>query len=291
LCCYGPSEVPRDEALMEEAVLRGTNVEVQHEEFAKIEVQSSTLSPVRVLRVIYGEQNTQHHHRQGSNQMPKHVDSVSEQDDLSDLDTEDKKTEEQVESELDESTDDSITALEELFVLNLPEEEIKEEHTNHCIKDEGSCQHQRSSSAQISLQPQTLNVVGAGDPAVNGVYRWFAAHSRFVMFKDKGQYQIMVGVNLSEYGDRYYDCWVIEEMTENVVRLYAVASSNSTSVPEYGWFCIDGSKPVPEVKREEEREDYQSDGYLDKEGSDVSLSPMPTSYWIANSLDGVECVT
>lgn len=289
MCCYGPSEVPRDEPLMEEAALRGANVDTQDEEFAKIEVQSPTLSPVRVPKVIYGEQNTQHHHRQGSNQMPKHIDSGSEQDELSDLDTEDKQTEEQAESELDDLTDDSISALEEPFVLNLAEDEIKED-TSHCIKDEGSSQHQRRSSAQISLQLQTLKVVGAGDPAINGVYRWFAAHSRFVMFKDQGQYQIMGGVNLSEYGDRYYDCWVIEEMTENVERLYAVASSESTSVPEDGWFCIDGSKPAPEVKCGEEREDYQSDGYMDTEGSDASLSPMPTSYWAANSLDGVEWV-
>jgi len=286
LCCYGPDEV-RDEPLIEQKALTSTNFETKDEEYSQIEDRRSSVNPNTVEKVVYGEQNTQNHHRQGSNQMPKHIDSCSEQDDASELDTEDKETEEKVESEMDGSSDDSISALEEPFVPNLTEEDVKEEDMGHCIKDEGSYQHQRRRSSQISQQLQTLKVLGAGDPAVNGVYRWFAAHGRFVMFTDHGQYQIMGGVNLSEYGDRYYDCWVIEEITENVDRLYAVPSSES-AIPEGGWFCIDGSKPAPEVKGGEERDDYESDGYIDTEGSASSLSLMPNSYWAANGLDGID---
>lgn len=91
------------------------------------------------------------------------------------------------------------------------------------------------------------------------------------MFTDQGQYQIMGGVNLMEYGDSYYDCWAIEKIKENVVRLYAVSSGESNSISTNGWICIDGVLPAPIVEQRGHQEINEC-----SDESDASSSPMLT---------------
>jgi len=252
--------------------------------------------------VVDIEQNAQNHRRQGSSQSPQHSDSSPELDDLSKPDGEDTqdrmyKTGCEFESDLDGVTDNSISELEEPFLSYDQEKGMKEDEKRK-YHEEGVYQYQRRSFTQISLNFEILTVTGAGNAAVNGVYRWFAAHERFVMFSDQGQYQIMRGVNLSEYGIRYYDCWTIEEIKENVTRLYAVPSNESNSISSGGWICIDGALPAPIVQGEEEKERYCDDGQVETDESDASISPMPTPYYlkewsVINNVDGagtVQCV-
>jgi len=228
------------------------------------------------------KQNTQSHHRQDSHQLPKHVDSSSDLLDnvnKDDLDTEDNivhepQAEFQFESDQDGVTDDSISALEEPLMIYDKAIGNKEEEEIHPRIDKG-VQKQRKSSTQINSNCEMLTVAAAGNPAVNGVYRWFAAHARFVMFTDKGQYQIMRGVDLPEYVDSYYGCWVIEEIKENVVRLYAVASRETNSIPSDGWICINGALPAPIIKKGREWA-LHDEACIE---SDASISSMQATYF------------
>lgn len=226
------------------------------------------------------KQNAQNHHRQGSHQLPKHVDSSSDLLDLKkdDLDTEDNvvyepQAEFQLESDQDGVTDDSISALEEPFMIYDKAIGNKEEKDIH-PRIEG-VQNQRKSSTQINSNCETLTVAAAGNPAVNGVYRWFAAHARFVMFTDQGQYQIMRGVDLPEYGDSYNGCWVIEEIKEKMVRLYAVASGETNSISSDGWICINGALPAPIIKKGTEWA-LHDEACIE---SDASISSMQATYF------------
>jgi len=241
-------------------------------------------NPILKQKVVPIE-HVQHYHRQGNSQRPQHLNSSRELVDVSKpfrADTQDKsmcKAGCDFESELYDATDDSISELEETFVSHNQEKWQKEEEKKQYF-EEGVHQHQRRSSTQMSLNFETLTVTGAGNTAVNGVYRWFAAHDRFVMFSAQGQYQIMRGVNLSEYGDRYYDCWTIEEIRENVTRLYAVASGEVNFISFGEWICINGTVPAPIVKGGEEHRRYDDDGLEETDESDVSLSPIPNSYYL-----------
>jgi len=293
LCCFGPHDVERDDLLIEEDALQNTHMESQNseDEFAQIEIPSD-VSDLDVADDLLNVQDVRLYHRQDSNQEPKHVDSLSEEEKI---DIEDKGVVETGDQELsplddiEDSTDDSISALEEGFVLN----QLKEENLSHRGKDKGSYQHQRKSSSQISLQVQTLEVSGAGSAAVNGVYRWFAAHGRFVMFTDQGQYQIMGGVNLSDYGERYFNSWVIQEITG--AQLYAVDSGHNASISCDGWICINGASPAPQVKVGNETELEDDDYDIETEESESSISHLPAAYlpkeWVAaNNIDDMEAI-
>jgi len=143
-----------------------------------------------------------------------------------------------------------------------------------------------------SSQVQAIKVMGAGNPAVNGVYRWFTKHEHFVMFTDDCQYQIVGGVNLSDYGDRYNDCWAIEEIMGNVVLLYAVASNEDSSIACDGWICICGTSPAPKIQIAEECGFYEDEDDIETEGSDTSISLMATSFmlkqWATDNFDPVQ---
>jgi len=283
ICCYNSPHIEdRGDALIDEDSLQ-KSLTHNANEYDKIE-DHSEVSDLEEKNDVANEQDTRHH-RQGSNQEPKHMDSLSELED-----SEDNGVLERVENELsdlDGSTDDSISPLEDVLVVDLVIHQPKEEKISHRESEEGSYQHQRKSSAQISLELQTLEVSGAGNPAVNGVYRWFAAHERFVMFTDQGQYQIMGGVDLSEYGECYYNSWVIEEITGT--RLYAVPLDERSSISSEGWICIDGASPAPKVKGGEERELFDEEYDMETEESDSSLSHLPTAYlpkqWVASNSD------
>merc|ERR1719193_922943 len=209
------------------------------------------------------------------------MESISEQSHLSKPDVNDLKYEAldqnggKIETDLDESTDGTISALEETVFITSEEEGAKEEESY----DEARKSYQLSNASMISLRVQSNKVVGAGSAAANGVYRWFVAHKRFVMFTEDGQYQIRGGANLSEYGDRYLKCWVIEETREDMVRLlYAVASSNRTCAPSAGWICIEGASPAPEVEQGDDRELlYENGGSMEYEESETSVYPLRSS--------------
>jgi len=269
-------------------------VETEEDQFAQIEVSRSPLKTGNVKKVVPVEQNAQNHRLQGSNQVPTHVDSYSELGDISEgvANTKDNafhETEGEIMSDLDGETDDSISALEEPYIVSPKKTCIKDEEKRQCAKDQGVNQHQRRSSTQMNLNCETITVAGAGKAGANGVYRWFAAHERFVKFTDQGQWQVMRGVNLIEYGDCYYDCWVIEEIKDNVIRLYAVPSGESNSISTNGWICIDGVLPAPTVI-----EGRDCNECIESDESNASISPMPTSYnskeWPLNNLDGGEGV-
>lgn len=293
LCCVSPIEVPQENGLLDGDVLGNVIVETKDSEFIQIGVTNSPVQ-ITVAEEVVTEQNDQFNRQQGSNQM-QHVDSLSELEKLSETGDFDWKNSsvyergDQVDSELDSSTDETISQLFQVPCgINYEEDGLK-------VEEIGSNQHQRKSSAQIGPQAEVLEVQGAGNSAVNGVYRYFAAHGRYVMFADHGQYQIIGGVNLSELGDRYHNCWVIEKIMEIVVRLYAVASNDITSVPCDGWICIDGSSPAPIVKGGEERKYQEEKGYnMGIEQSDESLSSLPISnlpkQFVVNDLDGVDGV-
>lgn len=143
-----------------------------------------------------------------------------------------------------------------------------------------------------SCQVQLIRVVGAGNQAVNGVYRWFTKHKRFIMFTDDCQYQIVGGVNLSEYGDCYKNCCVIQEVMENVVQLYAAASKEDSSISFDGWICICGTSPAPKIQVGEEWGFYEVEGGISTEGSDTSISLLDTSLllkqWAISNFDSVK---
>jgi len=298
LCCVSPNEEPQEDGLIEGDLLGNVFVERKECEFVKIGVKNSPVHQSIVEEVVT-EQNDQYNRQQGSNQM-QHVDSLSELEKLSETDDYDWKNSSvyerggQGDSEQDNSTDESISELFQVpFGINYEEDGLKIEEIGKYPTD-GSNQHQRKSSTQTGPQAEVLEVQGAGNPAVNGVYRWFAAHERFVMFTDHGQYQIIGGVNLSELGDRLYNCWVIEKIMETVVRLYAVASDEITSVPCDGWICIHGTSPAPLVKGGEERKLHEDKGYyMGIEQSDESLSSLPINLpkqFAVNDLDGIDGV-
>jgi len=295
LCCFSIRGDTEDNPLMEEDALGSNGFETQEDEFVQIDIGNSIFN---LQEVPLTEQKSQHHNQQGNIQIPKHIDSHSEVEDLTESENTDAKLNgiyefgNQLDSNLDGSTDDTISALEENFVINQPEYSTEEEIYNR-NKDRGNHQHQRRFSTQISLQAETLKVTGAGNAAANGVYRWFAAHGRFVMFTNQAQFQIVGGVNLSEYGERYYDSWVIEEIKENIVSLYAVASGEYPSINSDGWICIDGALPAPKLEPEEEQEFYEEeDSYMDIVEKSISISPIPTScsqkLLIVNSRDGIK---
>jgi len=297
LCCVTSPEVPNEDGLIDGDVLGSVFLETEDNEFVQIEVRNSPLHQ-NVVQEVLSEQSNQYHRRQGSNQM-QHIDSLSELEKLSETDDLDWKTSSvyargnQAESDLDCSTDESISELFQVPVgIKHEEYGMNVEEIGKSAKDV-SIQHQRKSSTQVGPQAEILEVQGAGNPAVNGVYRWFAAHERFVMFTDHGQYQIIGGVNLSDFGDHYHDCWVIEKIMEVVVRLYAVASSEITSIPCDGWICIHGTSPAPKVKGGEERKLHEENGYMGNEQSDESLSSPISNLpkeWAMNELDGIEGV-
>jgi len=270
-------------------------VEKQENDFSQVEDQRSVLKSSMVHRILSTDKPTWSDLQKENNQMPKYKDFISEPEYVSEPDeliSEGDTGHEGVGhicSELDDTTDETIPP-HDPFVSN-DEEDLKEE-ISQTMNDYGLNKQWSDSSFEINLQVQTLNVTGAGDSAVNGVYRWFTAHGRFVMFTDKGHYQIVGGVNLSkQYGDRYNDCWVLEETTESVVRLYAVASDLSTSIPRDGWMGINGSSPAPNVQEGDEKEAFE-EGYTESEDCEASLSLMPTGYITKQSassnLEGVD---
>jgi len=307
LCCLStlsPTEVPQEDRLMETDGLGDANLWMKNNEFLRIEVKSSTLSPTKVVEEVLLTERNNHHHRQGSNQIPKHMDSLSELENFSepgDIGLKDNSVDERgglFELEVDGSTNDSISSLfHDPFVMNDIEDRMIVEKLEFTARDVQNSQHQRKSSMQIGPQVEVLEVFGAGNPAVNGVYRYFAAHERFVMFTDEGQYQIIRGANLSEYGDRYSDCWVLEEIKKNVVRLYALASSEIVPISSEGWICIYGASPAPKVCGLDEGKLNERNGYSGNEDSDAPLSPLSATHlpkqWHSNDLaelDGVEWV-
>jgi hypothetical protein len=255
--CENP-DVEEGNWLIVEDVPASVRTETEDDEFDQVEEQKSTLN-ANFVKNVPARNNTQNHHCQGSLQLPKHVDSSDTREDTLHYDHIDvgetaihELCEVQFESDQDGVTDDSISALEEPFAMHDEEIRNKEEEKIHPLKDMG-VQTQRKSSTQINLNCELITVAAAGNTSVNGVYRWFAAHERFVMFTDHGQYQIMRGVNLPEYGDSYYGWWVIEEIKENVARLYAVASDKTNSISSDGWICINGALPAPVIKEGRER--------------------------------------
>jgi len=294
LCCVASPAVLKEDRQIRGDVLQNVIVETKDNEYVKeVKVKDSPFHP-NVVEEVVMEQSNQHHRRQGSNQM-QHIDSLSELEKLSETDDVEWKNSSvydnggQVEFELDSSADESISELFQVSIgINHEECAMKVEEGATSAIDR-SKQHQRKSSIQIGPQAKILEVQGAGNPAVNGVYRWFAAHERFVMFTDHGQYQIMGGVNLSDFGDHYHDCWVIEKIMDIVVRLYAVASNEITSIPCDGWICIHGTSPAPKVKGGECKL-HEENGYMENEHSDESLFSLPNSnlpkQWVANDLDG-----
>jgi len=284
---------------MEKDGLEEDNLYTRNCEFLQIEVENSTDSTTAVEEVLLTERSN-HHYQQGSNQMPKHMDSLSELENFSEPnDTSSKdnsldQREEYFQSDVDGSSIESISSLFHNPVVMTDVEDRKiDEEVDLTTKDVQNNQHQRKSSTQIGPQVELLEVFGAGNPAVNGVYRYFAAHERFVMFTDDGQYQIIGGANLSEYGERYGNCWVIEEIKKNVVRLYALASTEIIPISSEGWICINGALPAPKVKGLDEEKLHER-SYFGNEESDGSLSPLSTSHipkqWPSHDLDGIDGV-
>lgn len=281
---------------MEEDSLENVYVDKENQEFVQIEIKSPTANVVQ--EILLNEQINQRLHRQGSSQKPMHMDSLSELEMFSEADDADLKVNSfagitrQLQSELESPSEDSISSLP--LLVSSAHGGMKQGNIAIVTKDLRNNQHQRKSSTQIGPMVEVLEVVGAGNPAVNGVYRWFAAHERFVMFSDEGQYQIMRGVNLSEYGEHYHDCWVIEELMKNVLRLYAVASGNMNYIPSDGWICINGASPAPKVMGVEEGMLQEDSCGVENEESELSLSsmsiPFPQKEWAVIDLDGLNGV-
>lgn len=294
LWCFNSDELGYDDPWLKE-VFSKTSVERQENEFSQAEDQRSVLKSSMVQRILSADKPSWSDLQKDNNQMPKYKDFSSEPEYVSEPDELSREGDTghsgigQICSELDGITDWTISP-HEPFVSN-DEEDIKEEISN-TMNDSEENKQRSDSSCQINLQVQTLNVTGAGDSAVNGVYRWFTAHGRFVMFTDKGHYQIVGGVNLSkQYGDRYNDCWVVEENTQSVVRLYAVALDLSTSIPRDGWICMNGFSPAPNVQEGDEKEVFE-EGLTESEDCDASLSLMPTGYFTkpsaSSNLEGLD---
>lgn len=295
-CCCAKLVIDR---LVEQDSLENVYVNKENNEFVQIEIENPTANVVQ--EILVNEQNNQRLHRQGSNQKPMHFDSLSELEMFSEADDADLKENRvsgiagQLESELDSPSEDSISSLfKDPSAISSAQRGMKQGKITIAAKDFRNNQHQRKSSTQIDPMVEVIEVVGAGNPAVNGVYRWFAAHERFVMFSDEGQYQIMRGVDLSEYGEHYHDCWVIEELMKNVILLYAVASSDMNTISNHGWICINGASPAPKVNGLEEGILHEDSCCVGNEESELSLSsmsiPCPSKEWSAVDLDGVECV-
>lgn len=266
-CCVPPPEVSLDDLVLEEDVLNSIHVVTRNDKLVEY------FSPPLVEEFFLAKQTAQNHHRWGRLQISKPMESLSEVEQYSEQENRNIENNavdwggDQIESWLGSSTDGSISALEELLVMT--------SDTSGMNENEKYCQtnDRNSYKSLIRLQDETNKVIGAGSTAANGVYRWFAAHGRFVMFTDEGQYQIRGGVNLSEYGDRYYDSWVIEEIRENVVPLYAVPSNNSITFSSDVWICINGVPPAPKVEGGDDRELYEEDGCMEAEES-ASIYPM-----------------
>jgi len=291
-----------DDRLVEQHSLENVWVNKQNNEFVQIEIKDPTANVVQ--EILLNEQINRRSHRQGSNQKPMHMDSLSELEMFSEADDADLKDNcvsgiaGQLESDLDSLSDDSISSLfKGTSAISIAQGGMKQAKIAIAAEDSRNNQHQRKSSTQIDPMVEVLEVVGAGNPAVNGVYRWFAAHERFVMFGDEGQYQIMRGVDLSEYGEHYHDCWVIEELMKNMLRLYAVASNDMNYISSNGWICINGASPAPKVKGVDEGMLHEDNYYVGNEESELSLSsmsiPCPPKQWSAidpDGVNGVECV-
>jgi len=259
--------------------------------------QVAEATPPLAQELTLPEHTTQRHLQWKSTKESEDMESISEQRHLSEPGVNYLKYEtidqngSKIETELDESTDGTISALEETIFITSDEEGAKEEESD----DEAQNSYKLSNASMISLRVQSNKVVGAGSAAANGVYRWFVAHRRFVMFTEEGQYQIRGGANLSEYGDRYLKCWVIEEIREDMVRLlYAVASSNRTCAPSAGWICIEGASPAPEVEQGDDREFYENGGFMELEESDTSVYRLRSSrtpnMWDESYLNSVSVV-
>jgi len=299
-CCF--AKIVINDRLMTKDSTDNVYVDRENNEFVQIEIKSPRVNVVQ--EILLDEQNNQHLHRQGSNQLPMHMDSLSELEKFSEADDTDLKdnsvygTAGRLESELDSPIEDSISSLFRYpLIINNAQDGMKQGKITFIAKDLRNNQHQRKSSTQIGPMVEVLEVVGAGNPAVNGVYRWFAAHERFVMFSDEGQYQIMRGVDLSEYGEHYRDCWVLEELMKNVLRLYAVASNDMNYTSTDGWICINGASPAPKVKGVAEGMLREGSACSENEESDLSLSSMsipgPPKEWPAadfEGVNGIECV-
>jgi len=279
-CCDSPQMVSRDDMTIEEDVFNSMH-SVKIVSPITGEEQLAEATPPSAQEVALPEHTTQKHPEWKSTRGSEDIESISEQRHLSEPDANDLKYEAtgqntgKIETELDESTDGTISALEETVYITSDEEGAKEEESD----DEAQNSWKLSNASMISLRVQSNNVVGAGSAAANGVYRWFVAHRRFVMFTEERQFQIRGGANLSEYGDRYINCWVIEEIREDVVRLlYAVASSNRTCAPSAGWICIEGASPAPEVEQGDDRELlYENGGSMEYEESETSVYPLRSS--------------
>jgi len=290
-----------DDRLVEQNSLENVYVNKHNNEFVQIEIKNPTADVVQ--KILVKEQINQRLHRQGSNQKPVHMDSLSELEMFSEADDADFKDNRvsgiagQLESELDSPSEDSISSLfKDPSAISIAQGVMRQGKIAIAAKDFRNNQHQRKSSTQIDPMDEVLEVVGAGNPAVNGIYRWFAAHERFVMFSDEGQYQIMRGVDLSEYGEHYHDCWVIEELMKNVLRLYAVASSGMNYISSDGWICINGASPAPKVNGLDEGLLHDDNYYGGNEECELSLSsmsiPCVPKEWSPVDLDGangVEC--
>lgn len=220
--------------------------------------------------------------------MPREAKSISASEDF--LKPNLAKATIQAESDADDSGYDTISALFEIpFDTDHVDDGTNVEEIYHRLEDVGSCQYYCESPTKIVPQDETLQVIGAGNPAVNGIYRWFAAHDRFVMLTDRGQYQITGGVSLYELGDGYHDCWVIEEIMVKASRLYALPSRDVTS--SNGWICINGASPAPKVKMGESKKLQEDNSDIETQNV-LSLSGKPTDYlakmWSATEFDGVD---
>jgi len=270
--CHTPRDVPRKDSQMKDYVFE--NIKMQDNNFRDIKVHRSTLNP---NADIEQQQNVDYYHQDWNDMMPTYLDFISEpqyhreKQDIASI----KSTIGEAASKL-EARDDSTEDAESVYLehsTNLYKGAVKDDiGLDFKIKEDYSKRQIRASQVQV------IKVMGAGNPTVNGIYRWFTAHERYIMFKDQSQCQIVGGVNLSEFGERYSDCWVIEEIMENVVRLYAVASRKGPTVASDGWFCVYGKSPAPQIQVGEEWGFYEDDSEIETEGTDTSLSLMTNSY-------------
>jgi len=295
-CCVPPQMVSPDDMIIEEEVFNSVDSVAIGRPITG-DNQFAEATPPLAQEVTFPKHTTQKHPQWKSTKASEDMESTWEQRHLSEPDGNDLQYEAidqnqgKIETELDESTDGTISALEETVFITSDEEGAKEEESD----DEAQNSYKLRDASMISLRVQSNKVVGAGSAAANGVYRWFVAHRRFVMFTEDGQYQIRGDANLSELGDRYLNCWVIEEIRENVVRLlYAVASSNRTCAPSGGWICIEGASPAPEVEQGDDREIYENGGFMEFEESETSVYPLRSSrasnVWDENHLNSVSVV-
>jgi len=295
-CCVPPQMVLRDDMTIEEEVFNSMrSVTIVRPKTG--DDQLAVATPPLAQEVTLPEHTIQEHPHQKSTKKSEDMESTWEQRHLSGPDVNDLKYKTidqnggKIETELDESSDGTISALEEtIFITTSDEEGAKEEES-----DDAQNSYKLSNASMISLRVQSNKVVGAGSAAANGLYRWFVAHRRFFMFTEEGQYQMRGGANLSEYGDRYLSCWVIEEVREDMVRLlYAVASSNRTCAPSAGWICIEGASPAPEVEQGDDRELYENGGFIEFEESETSIYPLrssrTTNMWDESYLNSVSVV-